>query len=94
MAALSAPPTAAGTGPRLLRGWGWGEGEGVGVGPLILTPFLLEYSFWGILGSSSDVTAGRRVFVFSVVGGGDWEFFENCVFGLRVRAQLARYKLT
>ena len=59
----------AGTGPRLLRGWDWGEGEGVGVGPLILAPFLSEHFFWGILGSNSDVTARRRVFVSSVVGG-------------------------
>ena len=28
---------------------------------MILAPFLLEHSFWGILGSSSVVTAGRRV---------------------------------
>ena len=45
----------------------------MGVGPLILAPFLLEHSFWGILGLSSDVTAGRRVFVSSAVGGWGWE---------------------
>ena len=65
----------------------------MGVGPLIHAPFLLEHSFWGILDSSSDMSAGRRIFVSSVVGGWDWEFFENCAFGLRVRSQLARYKL-
>jgi hypothetical protein len=59
----------AGTDLRLPRAWGWGEGEGVGVGPLILAPFLLEHSFWGIMGSSSVVTAGRRVFVSSAAGG-------------------------
>ena len=46
----------------------------MGVGPLIHAPFLLEHSFWGILGSSSDVTAGRRVFVCSAVGGWGWAF--------------------
>ena len=46
----------------------------MGVGPLIHAPFLLEHSFWGILGSSSDVTAGRRVFVCSAVRGWGWEF--------------------
>ena len=69
VAALSAPRRR-GTGLRLLRGWGWGKGGGVGVGPLILEPFLLEHSFWGILGSSSVVTAGRRAFVSSGVGVG------------------------
>ena len=76
----------AGTGPRLLRGWGWGEGEGVGVGPLILAPFLLEHSFWGILGSSSVVTAGRRVFVSSAAGGWGWEFFTSACSSPRERA--------
>ena len=76
-----------GDGCRLLRGWGWGEGEGVGVGPLIHAPFLLEHSCWGIPGSSSVVTAGRRVFVSSEVEGWGWEFF-----GLRVRA-LVRERL-
>ena len=35
----------------------------MGVGPLLHAPFLLEHSFCGIPGSSSVVTAGRRVFV-------------------------------
>ena len=64
-----------------------GKGGDVGVGPLIHAPFLLEHSFWGIPGSSSVVTAGRRVFVSSAAGGWGWEFF-----GLRVRA-LVRERL-
>ena len=53
----------------------------MGVGPLIHEPFLLEHSFWGILGSSGEVTAVGRVFVSCVVGGWVGNF-------LRLRARV------
>ena len=67
-----------GDGPSSPPGLGVGRGGGVGVGPLIHTPFLLEHSFWGILGSSSDMTAGGLAFV-SVVGGWVGNFLYDCV---------------